>query len=147
MVPNMNLILLGQRCFPIQTFPLHILVAKKYQLRIIESNVCVGSMIILVNPQQHTLTSNQRPNCCSTLMSAARSGPRCAAVVGGGVVDGTDPAGAEQSLGILSNSSERGCAPLNQLSDSSDDDSISFSLCCSGSAASKPPGCDALVSL
>ena len=40
------------------------------------------------------------PSCQHTL-SAARFGPRCAAVVGDEVVDGTDPAGAAQVLGLL----------------------------------------------
>ena len=33
-------------------------------------------------------------------MSSARSRPRCAAVVGGGAVNGTEPAGGEFSLGL-----------------------------------------------
>ena len=88
---------------------------------------------------QHTLSAARfGPRCAAVVGdevvagTAARFGPRCAAVVGDEVVDGTDPAGAAQVLGLFDDGSERGCEPLNQLPDSSEDVSISLSQSCCG---------------
>ena len=54
----------------------------------------------MLSHRTHRLVKTMH-HCFSTLMSSARSRTRCAAVVGGGVVNGTDSAGGELNLGLL----------------------------------------------